>query len=74
MRSAEGAEGSAWLDLFFGPSADDWSPEAVNDADVARLLTHSQAMDLRWALEVLRRASGEESRTSEARRDKRRRA
>ena len=74
MRSAAGTEGSAWLDLFFGPSADDWSPEAVDDADVARLLTHSQAMDLRWALEVLRQAAEVEARALEARRDKRRRS
>jgi hypothetical protein len=74
MRSAENAEGSAWLDLFFGPSADDWSPEAVDDADVARLLTHSQAMDLRWALEVLQQAAEEEARAPEARLDKRRRS
>ena len=72
MRSAAGTEGSAWLDLFFGPTADDCSPEAVDDADVARLLTHSQAIDLRWALEVLRQAAGEEARAPEARRNKRR--
>jgi hypothetical protein len=65
MRSAAGTEGSAWLDLFFGPSADDWSPEAVDDADVARLLTHSQAMDLRWALEILQQAAQEEARAPE---------
>ena len=73
MRSAEGAEGSAWLDLFFGPGEGDWSPEAVDDSDVARLLTHSQAMDLRWALQILRQAAGEETRVPETRRDKRRR-
>jgi hypothetical protein len=65
MRSAAGTEGSAWLDLFFGPSADDRSPEAVDDADVARLLTHSQAMDLRWALEILQQAAQEEARAPE---------
>jgi hypothetical protein len=73
MRSAEAAQGSAWLDLFFGLSADDWSPESVDYSDAARLLTHSQAMDLRWALQVLRQAAGEETRAPEARRDKRRR-
>ena len=73
MRSAEEAGGSAWLDLFFGPRADDRRPEAVDEADVARLLTHSQALDLRWALEVLRQAATEEARAPEARRHKRRR-
>jgi hypothetical protein len=61
MRSAAGAGGSPWLDLFFGPGSDNWSPEAVDNAGVARLLTHSQAMDLRWALDVLRQAAGEEA-------------
>ena len=47
---------SLWLDRFFGLDADGWSHEAVDNVDVARLLTHRQAMDLRWALEALQQA------------------
>ena len=36
--------------------------EAVNDADVARLLTHRDAMDLRWALEAMGQHKGSEPR------------
>ena len=57
MRSPRG---SVWLGVL-GPNADDWIPEAVDDVAVARLLTHREAMDFRWALEALRQA-GEERR------------
>jgi hypothetical protein len=70
MRSPRG---SVWLGVL-GPNADDWIPEAVDDVAVARLLTHREAMDFRWALEALRQASEEEERAAEARRGKWRRA
>ena len=65
--------GSVWLSIL-GPNADDWIPEAVDDVAVARLLTHREAMDFRWALEALRQASEEEERAAETRRGKWRRA
>jgi hypothetical protein len=70
MRSPRG---SVWLGVL-GPSADDWIPGAVDDVAVARLLTHREAMDFRWALEALRQAGEEEEMAAEARRGKWRRA
>jgi hypothetical protein len=69
MRSVGGLE---WFARFFGLRADEWSPEAVDDVDVARLLTHKQAMDLRWALKALQReASGAEQSVTRTRRGRR---
>jgi hypothetical protein len=48
------------------------SPDAVDRVDVARLLTHREAMDLRWALETLRQAPEQEARPPGPRKGKRR--
>jgi hypothetical protein len=42
-----------WLKRFLLPS-ESWNPGSVDEDMVARMLTHKEALDLRWALGLLR--------------------
>lgn len=51
-----------WLSRFLGSWAEPWNPEAVDEDAVSRLLTHKEAMDLRWALGLLNQADQKDRR------------
>jgi hypothetical protein len=70
LRVARLVGSSIWFGSLTGRAGR--SPNAVDRVDVARLLTHREAMDLRWALEKLRQAPEEEARAPVPRRGKRR--
>jgi len=46
----------AWLSRFLHSQPDRWNPDGVDDDSVASILTHKEAMDLRWALGLLHQA------------------
>lgn len=70
LRVARLVGSSTWFGSLTGRAG--WSPNAVDRVDVARLLTHREAMDLRWALETLRQAPEEEARAPGPRKGRRR--